>query len=200
MMRILPLLALLGLSAAPSLAQETTYSKETTTTETDWPLHRGLSIGGRATYFHSEDSSAARRDWYGGAQVRLHFSHYVAAEGSIDYRQEHYDGTNTTADVYPVQASLLAYLTPWARVSPFVLAGAGWYFTHVRGPAGFDEDQQRFGPHVGAGLQAFLSRHWSIDGTWRYTWVEDVGSTDAASARNYNGNGWMATGAINFHF
>ncbi len=167
----------------------------------DWALHPGLSIGGRATYFHSQDSSAARRDWYGGAQVRLHFTHYLAAEGSADFRQEHFNNPSVTADVYPVQASLLMYLTPWARLSPFALAGVGWYFTHVTGPNG-STTQNRFGPHAGAGLQLFLSRHWSIDGTWRYTWVNDLNTQSVTNVadRHYNGNGWMATGGVNFHF
>jgi opacity protein-like surface antigen len=114
--------------------------------------------------------------WSGGAQVRLYLTRFFAIEGSADYRQSKFAGT--TVHTYPVQVSALLYLLPGWRLTPFVLGGAGWYYTTVDGPGGLDDTQNRFGVHAGGGLQYFISRHFSIDSTYRYVWLEDVASRD----------------------
>jgi opacity protein-like surface antigen len=149
-------------------------------------------------YFDPVDADEG--DFSGGGQVRLHFSPAIALEGSIDYRRSDFENTQT--HIYPVQASLLAYLMPGKAISPFLLAGAGWYFTEVEGP-GTDENQNRFGPHVGGGLQAFLNKSWSIDATYRYVWLEDIESRDNVTnllEKDYNDSGSMITAGLNFHF
>lgn len=168
--------------------------------DSDAKVHNraGLSLGGRGMYFQAKDSSSG--DWSGGAQVRVGLGRVIALEGSADYRQTTFPGTRV--DTYPVQASLLAYLAPDWRVSPFLLAGAGWYFTHVEGPLGFESTSNRFGPHAGGGLQMFLTRRWSIDGTYRYVWAEDVRARNLTNIRDqsFSDQGHMITGALNFHF
>jgi opacity protein-like surface antigen len=132
-----------------------------------------LSIGGRGTYFDSNDTSPK---WYGGAQVRLHLGQIFAIEGSADYREKKYESTFTRS--YPVQVSGLIYLLPGKRISPFILGGGGWYYTQVKGPGDFDDTQNRFGLHAGGGLQWMLTAHWSIDSTYRYIWLEKFQSRD----------------------
>ena len=80
-----------------------------------------LSVGGHATYFRPKDADAG--SWYGGAQVRLHFSRIFALEALADYRRN--DFGTTRSDTYPVQGSLLAYLLPGKRLSPFILGERG---------------------------------------------------------------------------
>jgi opacity protein-like surface antigen len=155
-----------------------------------------LSLGGRATYFDPHDFSPK---WYGGAQARLHFGQMFAIEGSVDYREKKLDSTFTRT--YPVQVSALIYLLPGKRVSPFLLGGGGWYYTNVNGPGGFSDTQNRFGAHVGGGLQWMLSQRWSIDGTYRHVWLETLDSKDQnIKDKSFNDNGHMVTIGLNFHF
>ena len=134
---------------------------------------------------------------YGEAQLRVHMTSVFALEGLAGYEQNKFSGS--TVNVFPVQASLLIYLLPGQRVSPYILGGGGWYYTQVQGQSGA---QNRFGPHAGAGLEVFLTHCWSIDGSWRYIWNENIHSQDANHpfGQNFNGGGFMVTTAINYHF
>lgn len=159
-------------------------------------IAEGMSLGGRAMYYRPKDADGGSLS--GGAQLRIHLSKMFAIEGSIDYRQSKF-GT-TVVDVYPVQASLLVYLLPHSRLTPFILGGGGWYYTHVRKP--YESTQYRFGPHAGAGLKLSVDRRWSIDGSWRYLWNRDINSEDAQhpAGRNFSDNGFMFTTGLNYHF
>ncbi len=156
-----------------------------------------VSLGGRAMYFDPRDGSG---EWYGGGQLRLYPSHYFAFEGSVDYRRNDFNG-NTRTHTYPVQVSALIYPLGTTRLAPFLLGGGGWYYTTVRGPGGFSDTQNRFGLHAGGGLQFFLNRHWSIDGTYRYIWLERIESRDQNIVdKNFQDSGHMFTIGVNFHF
>lgn len=156
---------------------------------------RGVSFGGRAAYFRPKD--ADRGDWGEGAQVRLQATRRWALEGSVDLRQNKFGGTKV--DVVPIQFSLMVYILPAGyRAAPFLLAGAGLYYTHVGAP--LDRSGFRFGPHAGAGVEFFLNPSWSLDGSYRYLWTEDIHSQDAAHplGRNFSDRGFMLTAALNY--
>jgi opacity protein-like surface antigen len=156
-----------------------------------------LSIGGRAMYYDPKEGDA---NWYGGAQVRLHPWHYFAIEGSADYRRNDF-GSGTRVHSYPVQVSALIYPLGTTRLAPFILGGGGWYYTSVNGPGGFDNTQNRFGLHAGGGLQFFFNKHFSIDSTYRYIWLEKIESKDQNIVdKKFNDNGHMITIGVNFHF
>jgi opacity protein-like surface antigen len=155
-----------------------------------------VSVGGRATYYDPKDASG---EWYGGAQVRLHAFRFLAFEGSADYRRN--DFGNTRVHSYPVQVSALIYPFGTMRLAPFILGGGGWYYSTVKGPGNFDDTQNRFGFHAGGGLQFFLNKHWSIDSTYRYIWLERIESKDQNVVdKKFNDNGHMITIGLNFHF
>jgi opacity protein-like surface antigen len=156
----------------------------------------GVSLGGRAMYYRIAGDDHGTLS--GGAQLRLHFTSVLALEGSADYRQETLNGH--TIDVYPVQASLLVYLFPGFPVSPYLLGGGGWYYTHVQGAG--NPSQNRFGPHAGAGLEWFIDQNWSVDGDYRYVWNEDIHSQDSAHpfGQNFGDGGFMLTTALNYRF
>ncbi|HEX4047069.1 MAG TPA: porin family protein [Elusimicrobiota bacterium] len=156
----------------------------------------GITLGGRATYDRPKDADDGTLN--GGAQLRLHLTQVVAVEGSVDYRQSKFGGT--TVDAYPVQASLLLYLAPSWIVSPYILGGVGWYHTHVRGPNGTSTD--RYGPHAGAGLEIALAKHWTIDGSYRYLWAQDLTAptTTSPAGKNFSDHGYMLTAALNYRF
>jgi len=157
-----------------------------------------FSIGPRATYVTPKDADTGQ--WAPGVQARLHLSEVLGAEASIDFTK--YDfGPYTTVRVRPVQASLLAYLIPGGAVSPFLLGGAGWYYTQVDGPFGFSRDSSRFGLHAGAGLEVKLNKSLSLDGTYRYVWLESLESRDAnALDKTYKDTGSMITLGLNLLF
>ena len=158
-----------------------------------------FSIGPRASYFTPKDADEGA--WSGGAQARLHLAPSLALEGSIDYRSNKYLGDLITIKTYPVQASLLAYLMPYSAVSPFLLGGVGWYYTEVNGPLGFSDTTSRFGLHAGAGLEIMLNKSLSLDGSYRYIWLESVASKDLnALDKTYNDSGSMITLALNLLF
>lgn len=103
-------------------------------------------------------------------------------------------------DIFPLQASLLLYLAPRWAVSPYLLGGVGWYYTHVSGSGGATD--HRYGPHAGAGLEAAIARHWSIDGSYRYLWAQSLNAPTTANpaGRNFSDNGFMLTTALNYRF
>lgn len=154
----------------------------------------GVTLGGRAAYYRPKDADHGTLN--GGAQLRLHFVPAIAVEGSVDYRQNKFG--DTTVDVFPVQASLLLYLTPGFVVSPYILGGVGWYYTRVQDGA----TTNRYGPHAGAGLEAALARHWTVDGSFRYLWTQSLDAPTAASpaGKNFSDKGFMLTAGLNYRF
>jgi len=155
---------------------------------------KGVTFGGRAAYYHPKGADHGTLN--GGAQLRLHIIPVLAVEGSADYRQNKFGGT--TVDVFPVQASLMLYLTPDWVVSPYILGGVGWYYTHVQG----GDTTNRYGPHAGVGLEAALARHWSIDGSYRYLWTQSMTAptTTSPAGKNFSDHGFMLTAALNYRF
>jgi len=157
-----------------------------------------FSIGPRATYSTPKDADEGQ--WAPGAQARLQLSSVFGLEASIDYLKNDF-GPLTTVKTYPVQASLLAYIMPKSAVSPFLLGGVGWYYTQVDGPGSFSETTSRFGLHAGAGLEVMLNKSLSLDGTYRYVWLESLGSKDEnALDKTYEDSGSMITLALNLLF
>ncbi len=74
-------------------------------------------------------------------------------------------------------------------------------FTDIEGHQGFDKTQHRFGAHVEAGLQLFLSEHLSLDSTYRHIWLEKIDSKDASlQDKQFRDNGHMVTFGLNLHF
>jgi len=181
-MRLAMLFSMLLACAAPAFAAE-------------GATRSGLSIGGRAAYLDADNSREGDDVFYGGAQVRLGLGEVLAVEGSADYRQARFRGR--FVDVYPVQASLLAFLLPGKPVSPFILGGAGWYFTHVRVSG---ENDHRLGAHGGAGLNWKFHDHWSLDATYRYIWLDDIEQVGGVVGADFDDRGHMGTLGINFHF
>ncbi|OGR66601.1 MAG: hypothetical protein A2X31_04585 [Elusimicrobia bacterium GWB2_63_22] len=157
----------------------------------------GLSLGGRAAYYRSRGAGSG--EFSEGAQARYHLTRRWALELSADLRQESFP--EAKVDVIPIQLSVLAYLMPHGyRLAPYILAGGGWYYTHVYAPA--DRTDFRFGPHAGGGVEYFLNTAWSFGGSYRYLWTEDINSQDLAHplGRNLTDKGYMLTAAVNYSF
>lgn len=89
-----------------------------------------FSIGGRATYVDPKDGDA---NWFGGGQLRIHPFHFMAIEGSVDYRKTDLNSTNVRT--FPVQGSVLLYPFGTKRLSPFILGGAAGTLPMSKAPA-----------------------------------------------------------------
>ncbi|HAM39443.1 MAG TPA: hypothetical protein DCP53_08650 [Elusimicrobia bacterium] len=157
-----------------------------------------FSIGPRISFYQPKDADSSTL--YGGAQVRLGLLPSLKLEGSIDYRRSDF-GRYINIHVYPVQASVMAYLTPHSIVSPFLLGGIGWYYTQIEGPFNFNNTTNRFGVHAGAGLEVMLNDTLSLDGSYRHLWIENFISRDiTAINKEYEDSGSMITIGLNFLF
>jgi opacity protein-like surface antigen len=165
-----------------------------------WPVgtDKIFSIGPRATYSTPNDADEGRL--YTGAQARLLISPNLGLEGSIDFRRNDFSQV-TVIKTYPVQVSVLAYLTPDAVWSPFFIGGAGLYYTQVDGAIGSSRIYSRFGLHAGAGLEIMLNEAVTLDGRSRSVWLDRVPATDTnALDKTYEDSGTMITVAVNFLF
>ncbi|MCB4791906.1 MAG: porin family protein [Elusimicrobia bacterium] len=157
-----------------------------------------FSIGPHATY--STPVDADQGQWYAGAQARFHLTPSLRLEGSIDYRRNNFNSF-TIITTYPFQGSLLVYLMPGNSLNPFLLAGGGWYYTEVNGPANFSNTDFRFGLHAGAGFEIMINEGLSLDASYRYVWLQSVTSKDLnALDKNFQDSGTMVTLALNILF
>ncbi len=91
---------------------------------------QAFEVGGHATYTKADGADGS---WAGGAQARFRFLGFLGAEGLVDYKRTTYSagGVDTLrVEQYPVQASLMIWLTPrtWP-VQFYGLGGGGWYYT-----------------------------------------------------------------------
>lgn len=157
-----------------------------------------FSIGPRASYYSPKDGDST---WNGGAQMRFWPGHPFTLEAAADYRREDF-GNGTKADIVPLQASLLFNLVPRNPLNFFLLGGVGWYMTHVDRPSpASDTDNNRFGLHAGGGVEFHLNSSWSVDGTYRYIWLEEIKSKDEQlQDKEYSDNGHQVTIALNYYF
>ncbi|MFA5859411.1 MAG: outer membrane beta-barrel protein [Elusimicrobiota bacterium] len=157
-----------------------------------------LSIGPRITFTQPKDADSGAL--YGGAQVRLSLTQILKLEGSIDYRSNDF-ALFTKVNVVPIQASVMTYINTGTSISPYLLAGAGLYYTQVEGPFNLSYTTNRFGVHIGAGLEVLLTDTLSLDSSFRSLWVEKFSSKDAAAIdKEYEDSGYMITLALNLLF
>jgi opacity protein-like surface antigen len=133
---------------------------------------QGFGVGGRIAWVTSDvdaDEDAVRM--FGG-QVRL-LGNRFGLEVALDRHSESFESLNEKITETPIQASLLLRLGR-GRVSPFLLAGPGWYRRKVEL---LDDPEQsvrttEFGWHAGFGLEILAGRHLGIHGDYRYTFLD----------------------------
>jgi hypothetical protein len=136
-------------------------------------------FGIRAGYFKVRDADDGA--WFGGVQVRIPLSEMFAIEGAIELHTTEFEDGEIEVVQYPLQASLLLFLMPQsAPISPYVLAGVGWYYTIVDfsgSLSGFDGDTDHwFGGHIGAGARALVGKSMAASADVRYIFIEPDGN------------------------
>jgi opacity protein-like surface antigen len=141
---------------------------------------QGFGVGGRFAWVTADSDADVDSVRFTGGQIRL-MSQRWGLEVSLDRHSESFDLLNEKVTQTPIQASLLLRLGG-RSVSPFLLAGPGWYKTKVEpidGPddADLEIDETEFGWHAGGGLEILLGRHLGLHGDYRYTFL-DFGDDD----------------------
>lgn len=133
---------------------------------------QGFGVGGRMAWVTSDDEADVDAVRMTGGQVRV-LAPRFGLEVSLDRRTESFDLLNSKVTETPIQASLLMRLGS-GRVSPFLLAGPGWYRRSVEALDDPDtrETSTEFGWHAGIGLEILAGRHFGLHGDYRYTFLD----------------------------
>jgi opacity protein-like surface antigen len=147
-----------------------------------------LGIGPRTGWYAS--NAADEGAWYFGVAGRLRLGKNVGFEAAIDYRvAERFpagslDERAFTADVayMPLTLSAMLFMPFGAYLSPYGIAGLGWYYTFVDYnvmSSSIPELQNKFrdensfvpGYHFGLGCEVVFSQHFTIHGEFRYLFL-----------------------------
>ena len=142
------------------------------------PESPSFSIGPAGGYLHAR--GADRGTWFAGAQARLHFLRYFAAEASITFHENSYEHGTIHVTQYPVQVSGMIYPLPEATVSPYLVGGGGWYYSRTTYSGSLsgvsNQTDHMFGAHGGAGVELRLGKSSSLDGDIRYIFLNPSSS------------------------
>ncbi len=163
---------------------------------------RGFGIGPRIGYAKASDADDGTFFLGGDFSYRF-FDSLLGVRGEVGWRKDTI-GVEGIADIdihtIPMLASVTVHPLKDFMVSPYAIAGAGWYFMlaegEILGIEVFDETDNGFGWHIGGGAELNLGEHFSINADIRYVWfeldIEDIDDVDAS--------GIQATGGFTFYF
>ena len=158
----------------------------------------GFVLGPMAGYLRARGSDHGA--WFGGVMARAYIFPALAAEGSISVHQDRFDNGDVRITQWPVQVTGLLFPFANLPVDPYVLAGAGWYYTrvHTRGSlASFkDETDKSFGAHAGAGLELRPEGPIVLFADVRYIFIRPT--TDAVERADFSY--WQVTLGVGFSF
>lgn len=134
---------------------------------------QSLGVGPRVSFIRG-DLQADSSTRYSGALLRMRASPKIALELSIDYRN-HLNGSLTERiKDYPIQGSLLMYLTR-SSLSPYLVTGIGWYSQRVDvlqdNQVLTSTKSRKTGYHAGLGTDMSLGRHATLHVDYRYTFI-----------------------------
>ncbi|MGQ0734924.1 MAG: outer membrane beta-barrel protein [Acidobacteriota bacterium] len=173
-----------------------------------------FGIGPRVSFVRATQPTGNGAQRLSGGSVRFSGKR-TAVELAVDYR------AGVTGDLaerikdFPIQASLLVYPVR-AVLSPYLLAGIGWYTEVQPGPvpqvnAG-ERRSRKTGYHAGFGAELRVHRHVGLHGDYRYTFIgfgdPDQTSSTASTPRfipfaeqlRLNHEGSMFTWGATFYF
>jgi opacity protein-like surface antigen len=141
-----------------------------------------IGLGPRFSFVRgSVDAESSTR--YAGGLLRLRSSPRTALEVSIDYRSVLNDDLTQRIKDYPIQGSLLLYVTR-TTLAPYLLGGIGWYslkITEVDSnglPVGPPATTRKTGYHTGLGADLRVGNHATVHADYRYTFIH-FGQDDA---------------------
>lgn len=157
-----------------------------------------FSLGPAGGYLRAR--GANRGTWFGGAQARLHFLRFFAAEASITFHENRFEHGAVHVTQYPVQVSGMIYPIPEGEFRPYIVGGGGWYYTRITYSGILtgisNQTEHTFGAHGGAGLEVRLGPSTSIDGDIRYIFINPSNAAVKSGDFNY----WQITFGVNLFF
>ena len=131
-------------------------------------------FGIRAGYVKARDADDGT--WFGGVHIRIPLASSLAIEGSIEAHTNEFEDGDIEVIQYPVQVTLLLFLFPEWPVTPYLLGGVGWYYTHVEFSGDLDgtddETTHFFGGHLGFGVRLGVGGSAVLNGDVRYIFAE----------------------------
>lgn len=157
-----------------------------------------FSIGPAGGYLHAH--GADRGTWFVGGQARLHFLQYFAVEAAMTFHENSYEGGDIHVTQYPVQLSGMLYPFPMWILSPYVVGGAGWYYSRISYTGTLsgisNETEHTFGAHGGVGADLRLGASITLDADLRYIFL----NPSTSQVKNGDFNYWQATFGVNINF
>lgn len=139
-------------------------------------LQFGAGIQTSLLNYNQRELDTNKLFWGGHARVR--FMKYFAGEASLQRREDTFSVHHgqIVLQTTPLQFSGIVYPLANFVVSPYFVAGAGWYFLKatVTGDLGLPYvtgtgtiTQTATGSHIGVGAEAFVGKHFSFGGDVR---------------------------------
>lgn len=160
-----------------------------------------FSIGPRVGYIRTRDADDGT--WLVGVQARVRILKFLGVEGSVGYHQDEFLDGDVKLHTYPVELTGLIYLFPDLPFEPYGLVGVGWYYTrftyHDSLSSLDDETDSQFGVHVGAGAAIDIGARASINGDFRWIFLDEPG-VDNSDLEDEEFDRWQITAGINFGF
>ncbi|HYF01573.1 MAG TPA: porin family protein [Planctomycetota bacterium] len=158
-----------------------------------------FTLGPRVGYLKTRD--AERGTWLVGVQARLRILKFLGAEASVGYHQDEFLDGDVRVHTYPVELTGMIYPFPDLAFELYGLAGVGWYYTrftfHDSLSTVDDETDSQFGVHVGAGAAVDLTRRVSLNGDFRWIFLDEPG-VDNGNLDEEEFDRWQVTAGINF--
>ncbi len=159
-------------------------------------IENTVGVGPHVGWYRSNDAEDGALSF--GFQARLRYGKFIGFEFALDYRDNEsfdagrFDATRLKADVMyiPITTSFMVFLPLGSLMTPYGVAGIGWYYTitdyelinsslELRQLLA-DEDNFELGYHFGLGLEIPISPHFTLHGDARYVFL----GTDIRTVRD----------------
>jgi opacity protein-like surface antigen len=137
-----------------------------------------FGVGFRTSVLNYNQHELDNSQLFWGAHARMRFTRYFAAEGSFQRREDNFaiHQGSIKLQTTPLQLSGIVYPLAHFPVSPYFLAGTGWYFLkatvqgdlglpYVTGEGTINHTENAY--HIGVGVETFLGNHVSVGGDVR---------------------------------
>lgn len=164
----------------------------------------GLGFTTSMLSYNEDEIDESRMFWGGHARFRA--SRYFVAEVSLQKREDNFNlrGGSIELDTVPLQLSAVVYPLAMLPVSPYFVAGTGWYFLtatvtgeidlpYVTGQGTIEHTEQAF--HIGVGLEVFIGNHVSIGGDVRKVFLDFE-----TSVIRYEFDAYLVNAGATFYF
>ena len=145
------------------------------------PLDFGVGFTTSLLSYNQDEIDESRFFW--GGHARLRIMKYLVGEVSLQKREDNFSlrGGSIELDTVPLQISAIVYPLAMLPVSPYFVAGTGWYFLtatvtgdidlpYVTGTGTIEHTENAF--HIGVGVEGFIGEHVSIGGDIRKVFLD----------------------------